>query len=268
MVSPDFGQSLFSPPPAQRWGGVGGGGGAAYSEAAVRADRPPTPDPSPPRARARGGRGKNSVARSRPANSRHCERSEAIHGAANAERRVDCFVASAPRNDDKTQRRKGTPSHSRRMNFFARGIHLFRPSNKGRGECRAADAPDSRVCNGRIERTHGSRSHRNHPALPTQWFTDYTCAPRCSGFLATVTGGIASANLTPASRCQDYTTSPSARKHPRQKRHPRPPHPAPRFATIMIRPFEWDGMAGNIKVIWFLKNGNIFSMGTGQGKSD
>jgi hypothetical protein len=95
-----------------------------------------------------------------------------------------------------------------------------------------------------VESTRVSRSHRNHPALPTQWFTDYTCAPRCSGFLATVTGGIASANLTPASRCQDYTTSPSARKRPRQKRHSRPPHPAPRFATIMIRPFEWDGMAG------------------------
>src|SRR6202035_4701364 len=30
--------------------------------------------------------------------------------------------------------------------FFARGIHLFRPSNKGRGECRATDAPDSHVC--------------------------------------------------------------------------------------------------------------------------
>jgi hypothetical protein len=179
------------------------------------------------------------VAQSRPANSRHCERSEAIHGAANAERRMDCFVASAPRND--------VEAHLRDLaaRIFLREVFITcRPSNKGRGECRAPDAPDSRVCNGRVERTHGSRSHRNHPALPTQWFTDYTCAPRCSGFLATVTGGISSANLTPASRCQDYTTSPSARKHPRQKRHPRPPHPAPRFATIMIRPFEWDGMAG------------------------
>src|ERR1700731_5371489 len=72
--------------------------------------------------------------------------------------------------------------------LFSRAIHLF-PAlpNRGRRECRAADAPDSRVCHVEQERTRVSRVHRNHPAFPTQWFTDYTCAPRCSGFLATVT---------------------------------------------------------------------------------
>jgi hypothetical protein len=40
--------------------------------------------------------------------------------------------------------------------------------------------------------------------------------------------GVASANLTPASRRQDHTTSPSAKRRSRQQRHPRPPHPAPR----------------------------------------
>jgi hypothetical protein len=41
---------IFSPPPAKRRGGVGGGGGggggasAAFTEAAVPADRLPTPD--------------------------------------------------------------------------------------------------------------------------------------------------------------------------------------------------------------------------------
>ena len=81
-----------------------------------------------------------------------------------------------------------------------------------------------------VERTHVVRSHRNHPAFPTQWFTDYTCAPRCSGFLVTVTPEKLSLprNLTPASRCQDYTTSPSARKRPRLEHSLRPPHPAPR----------------------------------------
>src|ERR1700731_484025 len=54
--------------------------------------------------------------------------------------------------------------------FFARGILLSRPPNRGRRECRALDAPDSRVCNGRVERTRVSRVHRNHPAFPTQWF--------------------------------------------------------------------------------------------------
>jgi len=214
------------------------GGGTAYSEAASLRRRP-HPRPLPATRKGAWREGRRIVWRDR------AQPTAVIASAAKqsmAQRmqqaKMDCFVASAPRNDDRHT--SAISPHE----FFARGIHLFRPPDKGRGECRAADAPDSRVCNGRVERTHVSRSHRNHPALPTQWFTDYTCAPRCSGFLATVTGGIASANLTPASRCQDYTTSPSARKRPRQKRHLRPPHPAPRFATIMIRPFEWDGMAG------------------------
>jgi hypothetical protein len=48
----------------------------------------------------------------------------------------------------------------------------FPPSPiRGRGECRAPDAPDSRVCDGRKQKAHALvRSHRNHPAFPTQWF--------------------------------------------------------------------------------------------------
>jgi hypothetical protein len=38
----------------------------------------------------------------------------------------------------------------------------------------------------------------------------YRALPGEPGFLATVIGGITSANLTPASGCQDHTTSPSA----------------------------------------------------------
>jgi hypothetical protein len=63
-----------------------------------------------------------------------------------------------------------------------------------------------------------------------------------------------SANLTPASGRQDHTTSPSATTSlvrvlltahksfdlpcdpVARKTLPRPPHPAPRFVTIMIRP--------------------------------
>ena len=58
-----------------------------------------------------------------------------------------------------------------------------------------------------------------------------------NGFLRTLPGDRAclspsladhSANLTPASGRQDHTTSPSACTRPRQKRRPRPSHPAPR----------------------------------------
>jgi len=38
----------------------------------------------------------------------------------------------------------------------------------------------------------------------------YRALPGEPGFLATVAGGIASTDLTPASGCQDHTSSPSA----------------------------------------------------------
>src|SRR6202011_5991648 len=63
------------------------------------------------------------------------------------------------------------------------------------------------------------------------------------GFLATVIGEINSTNLTPASGCQDHTTSPSASQRPRLRHRPRPPHPAPTSVTIAKRPSVWDGMA-------------------------
>jgi hypothetical protein len=51
---------------------------------------------------------------------------------------------------------------------------------------------------------------------------------RVIGFVVTLMGGIASANLTPASRRQDHTTSSFAFSNVRQPCCQRPPHPAPR----------------------------------------
>ena len=47
------------------------------------------------------------------------------------------------------------------------------------------------------------------------------------GFLATVVTRIVPRDLASASRCQDHTTSPSARNIIRLLISPRPPHPAP-----------------------------------------
>jgi hypothetical protein len=60
--------------------------------------------------------------------------------------------------------------------------------------------------------------------------------PGESGFIATVAGGVAPANLTPASRRQDHTTSPSATQRIRQRavRVHRIPHST--FVTIAKRP--------------------------------
>ena len=70
-----------------------------------------------------------------------------------------------------------------------------------------------------------------------------------------------SANLTPASGRQDHTTSPSADKHSRQQRRPRPSHPNLTFVTIAKRPFVWAGMARVVKVIWVKREWKYFCRG-------
>ena len=53
------------------------------------------------------------------------------------------------------------------------------------------------------------------PGIPRAMVLRFpSCSPRRSGSFATVTCGIASTGLTPASRCQDHTTSPSASASP------------------------------------------------------
>jgi hypothetical protein len=95
----------------------------------------------------------------------------------------------------------------------------FPPSpNRGRRECRAPDAPDSRVCEGSKQRAHALvRSHRNHPAFPTQWFYGLCrTLPGDRAFLSpSPLRSLLLKNLTPASRRQDHTILPSARKRSR-----------------------------------------------------
>ncbi len=99
------------------------------------------------------------------------------------------------------------------------------------------DAPAaSRAKNKSTQVSH----HRfaGEPAFPARWFYDFLRAlPGEPGFFATIIGGIASADLTPASGCQNHTTSPSAQAIARQSMRQRPPHPAsPTFVTVAIRP--------------------------------
>src|ERR1700704_1856442 len=69
----------------------------------------------------------------------------------------------------------------------------------------------------------------------TQWFTAYTVLSPVIGFLATVISGVASTDLTPASGCQDHTSSPSAAGN--VVRAPlRPPHPAPTSRDVRETP--------------------------------
>jgi hypothetical protein len=68
-----------------------------------------------------------------------------------------------------------------------------------------------RVCDGRSKKAHALvRSHREHPAFPAQWFYDLFRALPGDRALLPPSPADHSANLTPASRRQDHTTSPSA----------------------------------------------------------
>ena len=64
------------------------------------------------------------------------------------------------------------------------------PPIRGRGECRAPDAPDSRVCNGGVvERTRVSQVTPESPGIPhAMVYGLYVISPAI-GFLATVTCG-------------------------------------------------------------------------------
>jgi len=57
-----------------------------------------------------------------------------------------------------------------------------------------------------------------------------------------------SANLTPASGCQDHTSSPSAASNARQARR-RVHRIPPRVRDVASRPSEWDETAGDIQLI-------------------
>jgi hypothetical protein len=96
-----------------------------------------------------------------------------------------------------------------------------------------------RMCDGRKQKAHALvRSHRKHPAFPARWFTAYSALSPAIGLFchrrsaspACRTRRVDIAfprNLTPASRRQDHTTSPSASRAVRQRRirvHRIPPH--------------------------------------------
>ncbi len=60
---------------------------------------------------------------------------------------------------------------------------------------------------------------------------------------------ICSADLTPASRRQDHTTSPSTSSAVRPQRYQRLPHPAPNVRDDRETPLQRDGMARDIDLI-------------------
>jgi hypothetical protein len=122
----------------------------------------------------------------------------------------------------------------------ARGLLEFRPPRKQRAQGR----PGARCTRGLVCKLHNKKTHtsiqvqRKHSGLPRAMVLRLIArSPRRPAFLPpSPVRSLLLTNLTPASGRQDHTTSPSASRAFVLRALPRPPHPAPRFVTIMIRP--------------------------------
>jgi hypothetical protein len=67
-----------------------------------------------------------------------------------------------------------------------------------------------------------------------------------------------SPNLTPASRRQDHTTSPSANSRARRSHESRPPHPVPNVRDDRETPLQGGRDGGRYEVIWVKREGKYF----------
>jgi hypothetical protein len=201
------------------------GGASAYSTAAwVPAEPPPTPDPSPP---LRGGRGE--------------ERTGVLERESSSKNNHAIALPFAGR----TVRYFQTALQTRLRDLaaqFARALPLISlPSHsEGAGNAGRPIRPIAACAMAESKKAHALvRSHRNHPAFPTQWFYGlYVLSPATGLFCHRRPRKLLPANLTPASGRQDHTTSPSASSNRPSSGRPRPPHPAPRFVTLRNAPLR------------------------------
>ena len=146
-----------------------------------------------------------------PTNSRHCERSEAIHVA--ARERMDCFVASLLAMTQ-TQLRDLAAC-------FARGlIRSFRPPRtEGAGNAGRPMRPIAACAEGVVAGTRVVRSHRQTPGIPRAMVYGLCRAlPGDRALLSpSLPRSLLPGSLTPASRRQDHTILPSASRALRQR---------------------------------------------------
>jgi hypothetical protein len=120
-----------------------------------------------------------------------------------------------------------------------------------------AQCTRSLACKNRKHASKSPRSHRDHPAFPhAMVLTAYfRTLPGDRAFLSPSLADLSSANLTPASRRQDHTTSPSASAPFVRARCLRSRASASIASLPYVRddretPLCWAGMTRDIEVIW------------------
>jgi len=121
--------------------------------------------------------------------------------------------------------------------------------NQGAGNAGRPMRPIAACATIVVVSTRVVRSHRHHPAFPTQWFTAYFVLFPAIGFFVTVIPEkLASQELdasTEASEPHDFAVR--LTRHS-SKAHPRPPHPVPRPRRSRAAPL-WDRTGRVTKVI-------------------
>src|ERR1700722_6498741 len=118
---------------------------------------------------------------------------------------------------------------------------LAHPIKRGCRECRMLGAPAaSRAIKGKTH-AHSQGSPKSCRHSLRNGFTVAPCSPWCTGlFSHHRLRKLLSANLTPASGCQDHTAWPSARLLPVSQR-PRVHRTCPTFATLANAPLIGTG---------------------------
>src|SRR6202011_56895 len=97
------------------------------------------------------------------------------------------------------------------------------------------------------------------PTFPAQWFTAYIALPGDRAFLPP-SPALPSANLTPASGCQDHTTSPSA-SEARRLRAAASRAARPDVRDVRETPLRVERDAIDVTLFVISENQNIFCKG-------
>jgi len=143
-----------------------------------------------------------------------------------------------------------TPPHSRGALRPSHAKNCSLLKTEGVGNAGRQAHPQPRVRMGvKYAHEYSQRVRRDHPASPRNGLQLIPYSPRRSGFFVTVISEKISANLTPASRRQDHTASPSASAPfviGTSSVHRIPP----RVRDDREPPLMWDGTAAISEVIW------------------
>jgi hypothetical protein len=141
------------------------------------------------------------------------------------------------------------------------------PPRRGRRECRAPGAPAAACAKVVSKKAHALvRSHRKHPALPTQWFTAYFALSPVIGLFCHRHEWRLRHSLdtsVEASGPHDFAVRLSAVR----QRHIRVHRIPPRVRDDRDTPLEWDEMVCVIDVICISEKQNIFASPSGQVES-